>query len=365
MKVSIACGGTGGHIIPGMAVAEVMQDRGHTVHLWLSGKAIEQTALSAWTGTTTTAPFQGFQALRSRQAPRVLWSFWKAYQTCQQAMRQERPDVLLAMGSYASLAPVFAARRWRVPIVLHEANAIPGRAIRLMARYATAIALSVEDARRHIRHPRVLVTGMPLRPAAPHAEPDTPLWDHASPDPFTVLMMGGSGGARRLNALATDAMLQLHRDGIPIRVIHLTGPADELSVRQRYEAAGLPHRVFAFSHQMPALYQQASLAICRSGASTCAELSVYGVPALLVPYPHAVHQHQWANAQVLSAAGAAECLDEQHLTAARLAADVARYRLTPNVLETMRQASRARARPDAAQALATLLESVGHGDGGV
>ncbi len=387
MKIGIACGGTGGHIFPGLATAEALRRRGHTVVLWLAGKNVEQAAVVGWEGKIVTVPFSGFGGIRSWRAPAVLWRLRRAIRQCTDTMRSDRPDVLLAMGSYASLAPVWAARRSAIPVVLHEANVIPGRAIRFLSSWAVAVAVGFEETRAHLCHSRLVVTGMPLRKrwkveggrgkmaevrdqtagsgqltiSNQQSAINNSSLGWLQPQKFTLLVMGGSGGARSLNEKAAAAIIRLHRAGKILQVIHLTGPADELGVRGQYERAGVAHAVFGFFYDMPEIYRRTSLAICRSGASTCAELCRYGVAALLVPYPFATRQHQLANARVLASAGAADVRAESELTAEGLAEYIAGALDDPDRLTRLRQAARRREPGDAAEALAELVERVGQG----
>ncbi|MFH1477974.1 MAG: glycosyltransferase [Verrucomicrobiota bacterium] len=183
-----------------------------------------------------------------------------------------------------------------------------------------------------------------------------------APNAFTLLVMGGSRGAHRLNEIVSQAILRLHLEGNSLQVIHLAGPADEESIRQVYRQAGMPvtagvpHAVFGFLHDMPRAYQMASLAICRSGASTCAELAFYGMPALLVPYPFAIHQHQAANADALASSGAADICDEQILTVDWLVGYVAGLMRDGARLARMRNAALRRVTNNSAAALADLVE---------
>ena len=390
MKIGIACGGTGGHIFPGLAVGEALRQRGHTVILWLAGKPGEDLALAGWVGPVVTVYARGVSSHAPRAIIATCFRLVRAVLQCRQSLQHFSPDVLLAMGSYASIGPVLAARLLNIPFVLHEANVIPGRAIRFLGRWAEAVAVGFEETRHHLAHPRLVVTGMPVRQyvergawsvergnqttdAGPQSKIENRKseignWSALVPCKFTLLIMGGSRGAHRLNEVVSQAILRLHREGNSLQVIHLAGPADEESIRQLYQGAGVPHAVFGFLHDMPRAYQMASLAICRSGASTCAELSFYGVPALLVPYPFAIHQHQAANADALSSAGAADICDEQILTVEWLAGYVAGIPAvagTPAVAGLMRDTARlARMRAAAlrrvtnnpASALADLVE---------
>ena len=402
MKIGIACGGTGGHIFPGLAVAEALRRRGHTVVLWLAGKPGEDLALAGWVGTIVTVYARGVSSHAPRAMIATCFRLVRAVLQCRRSLRRFAPDVLLAMGSYASVGPVLAARWLNIPVVLHEANVIPGRAIRFLSRWAEAVAVGFEETRHHLAHRRLVVTGMPVRrnsdqrseisdqrsevinqkseignQAPPkrfaQASRQSEIENQKSeinalgalaPNAFTILVMGGSRGAHRLNAVVSQAILRLYREGNPLQVIHLAGPADEESIRQVYQqagmpaAAGVPHAVFGFLHDMPRAYRQASLAICRSGASTCAELSYYGVPALLVPYPFAIHQHQAANADALASAGSADICDEQILTVDWLVGYVADLMRDPARLAHMRTAACQRVTNDPASALAELVEEI-------
>jgi UDP-N-acetylglucosamine--N-acetylmuramyl-(pentapeptide) pyrophosphoryl-undecaprenol N-acetylglucosamine transferase len=179
------------------------------------------------------------------------------------------------------------------------------------------------------------------------------------PDRFTVLIVGGSRGAHSLNEKVVEGIIRLHQAGKPVQVIHLTGLADEFGIRRKYQQDGVAHAVFGFLHNMAEAYRRASLAICRSGSSTCAELCRFGIPALLVPYPFATSQHQLANARAMASTGAADVRVELELTAEKLADYIAAAMVEPGRLEGIRQAARARDKGDAAEALADLVEQVG------
>lgn len=353
MKIGIACGGTGGHVFPGLATAEVLRARGHEVTLWVSGRDIEKEALGGWVGPVITVPTRGFP---SRPGAKYVGAFrllWRAFLQCRRTIRLYPPDVFLAMGGYASAAPVMAAHSRSIPVVLHEANVVPGRANRFLSRWAKVFALGFEETRHHIAHPNMVYTGIPLRKMK--AENINADGNILKPGTFTILAMGGSRGARALNEIVAKAVVNLHVGGKAVQIIHLTGAEDETSVRKKYLEAGLPHLVFAFLHNMDQAYRQTSLAICRAGGSTCAELAQFGVPALMIPYPHATSKHQLANARACAAAGAAEVAVEKELTADRLAKYICRLMTDNNKLQRMKNAALKRADKDAAGALADLV----------
>ena len=353
MRVAIACGGTGGHLFPGLATAMALRKRGHTVALWISGRDVEAHVLKVWDGEVVAVRASASSADLSARSllaiPRLAAACVRSFFI----MRRKRPDVLLAMGSYASVGPVVAAWACRIPVVLHEANAVPGRAISFLARFATAIALTFPSAARRLGRHTHVVTGLPLRAAL---RPGARRPGDAG-DVFHVLVMGGSQGAHRLNEIATEALCRLHGGGAPVKVIHLAGLQDESMVRERYAASGVPATVYGFLDNMALAYGHADFVVARAGAASCMELAVCALPALLVPLPSAVRDHQTANAKAMEEAGAADLLAQTELTAERLAAYLDACRRDPSKLARMSRQAKAVAITDAAERLADLLES--------
>ncbi len=342
LHIAIACGGTGGHIFPGLATARVLRERGHHVTLWLAGKDGENTALQGWEGRIVTIPSEGFQfgafrsVLTALRIARAVFSCWRI-------MLRHRPDIVIAMGSYASIGPCLAARLHAIPYVLHEANAVPGRAVRLLAKNARAIAICFEETRYHLKGMNAVSAGMPLRPEI------KPSGLRPLSSEFRLLVMGGSLGAHAINEMVSEAVCALADSRVS--VTHLTGPADEKSVADRYRAAGVNAEVHAFTHDMAPLYEKAALAVCRSGASTCAELGVFALPALLIPYPHAASDHQTANARALEKFGAADVVQQSAMTVEWLKGYLAEQIKDPSRLEKMRTRSAARNVPLNADAI--------------
>jgi UDP-N-acetylglucosamine--N-acetylmuramyl-(pentapeptide) pyrophosphoryl-undecaprenol N-acetylglucosamine transferase len=348
LHIAIACGGTGGHIFPGLATARVLRDRGHHVTLWLAGKGGEDTAVQGWEGTIVTIPSEGFQFGAFRSVLTAL-RIAAAVIRCWTIMIRHRPDVVLAMGSYASIGPCLAARLHGIPYILHEANAIPGRAVKLLAKKARAIAICFEETRYYLKGMNAVSAGMPLRSDLRPSDlrPSTP--------GFHLLVMGGSLGAHAINEMVSEAVCALKNPAVS--VTHLTGPADEEAVAERYRAAGIHAEVHAFTHNMVSLYEKATLAICRSGASTCAELGVFALPALLIPFPHAAGDHQTANARALEKFGAADVIQQSDMTIEWLTGYLAEQIKDPSRLEKMSARSAARNVPlNAAAILAGVVE---------
>jgi UDP-N-acetylglucosamine--N-acetylmuramyl-(pentapeptide) pyrophosphoryl-undecaprenol N-acetylglucosamine transferase len=338
-----------------LATAEVLTSRGHHVTLWLAGKDTEKMVLEGWAGPVVTVPSEGFSNLRSPAALRTVWRLRRAAATCRKRMREDRPDVVLAMGSYASAGPAWAARRLRIPYVLHEANVLPGRAVRLFSRWAHDVAGCFEETRFYLRGRDIELTGMPLRRALAEraALPREP---KADPKAFRLLVMGGSRGARRLNDSVTEAVCQCRNLGLAVEVVHLSGMEDEERVRAAYVEAGVPHRVEAYTGDMAEIYPVQDLAVCRSGAATCAELSAFGLPALLVPYPYATADHQTFNARAMEKCGAADVVPDGELSAGWLKDYLFTRARDGERLARMGAASRGRAVGHGAEALADVVE---------
>lgn len=358
MNIAIACGGTGGHIFPGVATAAELQRRGHRVKLWLAGKDIEAPALRDWKGDAITVDAEGFPSGFSLRAVRASLRLAWAVMACRTLMKENPPAVVLGMGSYASVGPVLAAVTLRIPVVLHEANVVPGRAIVWLSRWARAVAVSFEDTKFYLPNRRIIVTGMPVRPELERAaqRPRPPRMAH---DPWSLLVMGGSRGAKRLNDVVSAALVRLHQKGYAFRVIHLTGPADERAVRSIYAEHRVPHEVLAFANDMATVYSSVDVAICRAGAATCAELALMGLPALLVPYPFAARDHQKFNALAMEKAGAADMVNERDLSEDWLVRYLAEHFERPDRWMQMAKAAKQMAGRNASQALADLVAQVG------
>lgn len=351
LRVAIACGGTGGHTFPGLATGRVLRARGHEVTILQAGRDIEAATLKGWDGPAFKT---GARPIRPATLPAFLRSVARTWRF----FGKWRPDAVLAMGSYASLPPVLAARLRGIPVVLHEANAVPGKAVAFLARRAAATAISFEESAKWLpRGVRVERTGLPVRT---ELLDQPPLDGFATEGGFTVLVTGGSQGAHAVNELASAALASLAaKRAIPgFRIIHQTGAADEAAVRERYRKAGADAQVFSFFNQMGGAMKVADYAIARAGAATCAELCLFGLPALLVPLPIAVRDHQYLNAKHLAEAGAAEVVRQEALDAAGLEARLLALASDRLRLDGMRAAARSLAAPDAAERLADLVCSL-------
>jgi UDP-N-acetylglucosamine--N-acetylmuramyl-(pentapeptide) pyrophosphoryl-undecaprenol N-acetylglucosamine transferase len=353
MTVVVACGGTGGHAFPGLAVAGELKRRGHDVCVWASGRDVEESVLRGWDGET-------FATFARPLRPRYAFALVRSLFRCRLRMRRARPDVLLAMGSYSSLPPVLAASAKNVPVVLHEANTVPGRAVEFLSRFAWRVAVSFGVTADHLPRVRTVRTGLPVRADIASGK----RFDFIPPDSFTVFVTGGSQGAHAVNLLASAALVQMQSvlaargDAVRRRlyVVHQTGEKDKAEVTAVYAGAGIPARVHAFERAMADAFASADLVIARAGASTCFELAACGKPALLVPLPSAVRDHQHFNAEAFAAHGAADEGAQALLTPHQLC----RYLLDkydhPERLKAMAGRMHELAAPDAAAKVADLVE---------
>ena len=352
MDIAIACGGTGGHIFPGVATAQVLKRRGVNVSLWLSGRDVENVSVESWDGQIVTVKAEGFPSDFSLRSIGIAFRLLASIVTCRKLMREKRPDVLLAMGSYASVGPVITAWNLGIPVVLHEANAIPGRAVSFLSRFASAIAVTFPTASHYLRHRRIVVTGLPVREPTESRFEEGPLKKEGM---FTVLVMGGSQGSHRLNEMTSVALSRLYKSGTPVQVIHLTGKKDESLIRATYKSCGIPAMVLGFLKDMNKAYNAADIAICRSGAGACVELAIHGVPALFVPLPLARRDHQLRNARVLEAAAAADVMEERNVSPEYLVEHIRNCMKNRERLDKMKLHMKNIGISDAAQRLADLV----------
>lgn len=357
LKIGVACGGTGGHIFPGLATANVLARRGHEVTLWLAGKDIEHDAVKAWQGKIITIPSEGFQFGLSLRSLKTISRLFKAYRLALVPMRKQIPDVMLAMGSYASFGPIKAAKKLGIPYVLHEANLVPGRAVSLLARKADTVAVSFEKTSYYLKHHNIFFTGMPLRKELQVASA-LPKKERLKGSPLRILVMGGSRGAQVLNEIVPRALAMAAEKKIALEVVHIAGLQEIEAIEKIYATAGINAAVHHFVQKMEDVYLNVDLALCRSGAASCSELAVFGVPALLIPYPFAVRDHQMSNARVMQDSGTADVVAQEDLTVTWLRDYLVNVSQKPARLERMSIAMKKRGQSNAAEQLADLLEKV-------
>ncbi len=365
MRVVIAAGGTGGHIFAALALADSLA-RDHGADVRFIGtpdgqEAARVPAAGYRFDAVASTPLLREVSLRAAKAPVVAL---RSALAC--APLVEGADVAVGTGGYASVPAILAARRAHVPIVLHEPNARPGLANRILARFADAIGVAFEGVGQRLRGPaRIEVTGYPVREAILRvADHRKELADEAredldlDPDRRTVLVWGGSQGALHLDEVVAAALPLLGSDD-DLQLIVLTGAANLAVVAAAAErATGIRVRALPFLDRMELALAVADLAVSRAGATTIAEQTVCGLPALLVPYPHATQNHQEANARELERAGAAGVVLDVDLTAQVLVDRVHSMFGDPAGLASMAERSLSWAKPDAVDRFARLVVEV-------
>jgi UDP-N-acetylglucosamine--N-acetylmuramyl-(pentapeptide) pyrophosphoryl-undecaprenol N-acetylglucosamine transferase len=346
-SIVVAAGGTGGHVVPALAFAEALKEAGASVR-WVGARRGVETRLVPQAGWPLLAldlrPWRGRWYRPIVFVPLLL----AALVPLGRFFRRVRPGAVVAFGGYASAAAALAALLFRRPLVLHEQNLVPGWTSRLFAPWARLVFVADRDVLAG--HGRVRAVGVPVRRAfLDLPPPEVRFQDRRGP--LRLLVLGGSQGARSLNRLVPEA-LGLLPDPRNLTVVHQTGPAGLEETRARYARAGIEAELAPFFDDMPERYAAADLALCRAGAATLAELAAVGLGAVLVPFPHAVDDHQRANALRHAEAGAAQVVDERHLDAARLAAVLAPLLAGRETLLAMAVRARTRARPEASAIMA-------------
>ncbi len=322
MNAVIACGGTGGHLFPGLAVAEVLRKRGHNVMLFISEKEIDSLATSGHTEFRfEKLPTVGLPSPFSPTIVRFLQRFNESLSLCRRIYRSFNPHFVLGMGGFTSTAPVLAGRMRGIPTFIHESNAFPGKANRLTARMVRAVLLGFKECAQFFPKVRTEVTGTPIRSELKRIdrnEAREKLGLH--PDLRTLLVMGGSQGASGINQAMIRALPALQ--GQALQVIHLSGARDERLLADNYQREKIPAYVAAFHHSMGDVYSAADFAIARSGAASLAELAAFSLPSLLVPFPYAADDHQTRNAEIFVRADAAVLVREVDLAGDLLATKI-------------------------------------------
>jgi UDP-N-acetylglucosamine--N-acetylmuramyl-(pentapeptide) pyrophosphoryl-undecaprenol N-acetylglucosamine transferase len=362
-------GGTAGHVMPAIAIAQALVDRRHppsSIHMAGSARGLEAKLFPDAGFPYTLLPGRGIERRLSWQNIRSAWALVRAFGQAWRLVGRLRPQVVVSVGGYASVPCALAAMLRRIPIVVAEQNAAPGAANRLVGRFAKACAVAFEGTPL----PRAVVTGNPVRPevlAIDRAQ-DNEAARHkldVYPGRRMVLIFGGSLGALRINRATRDAVRRWS-SRTDLHVRHVVGRRDwpELSAALAgavRRGAPMRYQAVEYDDDMPTSLAAADLAVCRAGSSTSFELLAAGLPAVLVPSPHVTADHQTANARHLERAGAAVVVPDAELDGARLTAEVDALLDDPARLAAMSQAARVAARPHAAEDIAQLAEECARG----
>ncbi|MDB6121918.1 MAG: UDP-N-acetylglucosamine--N-acetylmuramyl-(pentapeptide) pyrophosphoryl-undecaprenol [Pedosphaera sp.] len=353
-RIAIACGGTGGHLFPGLAVAEQLIQRGCTVTLLISPKEVDQQAVKAASGMqVATLPAVGL-GRGSRIA--FVRGFIQSTFAARKLFKQERPEAVLAMGGFTSAPPVVAAKAMGVPTFLHESNTIPGRANRWLSRIVKEAFIGFPEAALRLHTWHAKATGTPVRPQfRPSDSAVCRVALGLNPDKPVLVVTGGSQGASGLNDMVISALPMLVKLVPGLQLVHLTGPNDVEKVEKACTANGIKAFVRPFFAEMNVALGAASAVISRAGASSLAELAAMHVPSVLVPFPAATDNHQYYNALAFQKTGAAHLLEQKSANPETLAKLIAELIQVPGVREKMCEALGQWHAPRAAEQIAESI----------
>lgn len=356
MRFAIAGGGTGGHLFPALAVGEVLKERGHDVLIFISEKEVDSLATQDRTDFRfERLPSIGMPKLFSSAIFGFFWQFNQSLTLCGKIYSEFDPEAVLGMGGFTSTPPILAAKLRRIPTFLHESNAIPGKANKLNARLVGEVLLGLEECKRFLPADKCRVTGTPVRRTLTRIPREEALATFGlDTSRKTLLVMGGSQGAHGINVAASNALPLLSDHAL--QVVHLTGAKDEVAVRRKYDENGVHAYVAPFCHTMEHVYSAADVAIARSGAASLAELALFGIPGILIPYPYAAEDHQTLNAEVFTRAKAAELLKESDVTGETLAGALHELLSDPSRMQAMGENARKLTPEGAAKRVADVLE---------
>jgi UDP-N-acetylglucosamine--N-acetylmuramyl-(pentapeptide) pyrophosphoryl-undecaprenol N-acetylglucosamine transferase len=346
-RLIVAGGGTGGHLFPGVAVAQAFLARhSHNRVLFVnSGRPLDTAVLNRLGWPYVTIPIEGIKHRGLFKQLRALfktpWAIWRS----RAILRDFGPHVVLGVGGYSAGPVVLAAWLKRLPTALHEQNQLPGLTNRLLRRIVDRVYLTFEDTARRFKTHKTVVTGNPVRDEIIALGDRSPLFKENGR--FNLLLLGGSQGAHAINQ-AMVAALPVLKQYRGLTVVHQTGPEDETVVAKAYAEAGISAQVKAFFDEVAELYLQADLIVCRAGATTVAEITAVGRAAVFVPFPQAADDHQTGNAKALVAAGAAEMIAQKDLNAEVLARTILAYMQDRPRLADMASKAMTLGRPEAA-----------------
>ncbi len=350
MRALIAGGGTGGHLFPAVALAETFRAKepeGEILFVGtdnpmeistLSKKGFDHVAIAA-------SGLKGLGICRQiRSLLKIPLGFWQAVGI----IWRYKPDIVVGVGGYASGPVALAARIMGKKMIIHEQNVIPGFTNRVLGRFAHRICITFPDKLAVFKSSKTVVTGNPVRHELLTVEASK---TKASSEHFTVLVMGGSQGSHSINCTVVEALKHL-KEPSRTRFVHQTGPRDASWVAMAYERFGIKATVEPFFEDMATAYGLADLVICRAGATSVAELTVLGKPAILIPFPFAASNHQEFNARYVANSGGGEVVLEKDLNGKLLAERIDRYLSNPKALRAMSARAQALGRPDAAELIA-------------
>jgi UDP-N-acetylglucosamine--N-acetylmuramyl-(pentapeptide) pyrophosphoryl-undecaprenol N-acetylglucosamine transferase len=343
MRVVIAGGGTGGHLFPGLAVAQELKRRDSVAEILFVGSevGIESRVVPQEGFPLETLPIKGIKGRGIRGFIEALWGIPVSFFRSLRTIGRFRPECVIGVGGYASGPFLVAGKMKGIRCVIMEQNLRPGLTNLILARLVDRVFTTYEGSAAYFPRFKVMRTGNPVR------------WRTLPPperqERFSILVFGGSAGARRINLRMVEALERLKDLGPKLRITHQTGEADFASVRAAYSPLPFEAEILSFIERMDLAYARADLVICRAGATTIAELTAFGKPAILIPYPYAAYDHQRLNAQALKDWGAAEMILDRELNGESLASAIRALYTDRERLKKMGEAARKLGKPEAAE----------------
>jgi len=347
MRAILAGGGTGGHVIPALAIAQQLQkDYAAEVLFIGTARGIENRLVPAAGFDLRLVQVGALNRVSLTTRLKTIFDLPRAVWDSSRILSQFRPDIVIGVGGYASGPAMLAAILRRIPTLVFEPNFVPGFANRLVAPLVSGAAVHFAETGRYFRHCEV--TGVPVREAFFQFSEEHP--DHTK----TLLVFGGSQGAHAINQVVMDSVPSLRQRVPGIHIVHQTGERDYNDAQAAYAKLGDLVEAHRFIDDMPGAFARADLLVCRSGASTVAEVTAAGKPAVFVPFPRAADDHQKRNAEALERAGAAVMLEESKLTSESLVDAISKLFTDPSRLEKMGDAARKLSHPNAARDIAAI-----------
>lgn len=345
----IAGGGTGGHLFPGIAVAEefLRRDSANRVIFIGTKRGIEHRLLGPLGYTLREIDVEGLKGRGPKALVRGLYAIPNSMLQSRRIFREFRPDVVIGVGGYASGPAVMAARLMRIPTAVAEQNALAGNTNRILGKFVDRVFLTYQESRGPFAAGKVLVTGNPVRAAFVDASKQSSPADARR----GLLIFGGSQGAAAINKAVTEMLPRLKTFTPAVRVVHQTGEREVETVGRAYRDCGVAAEVTPFISDMVSAYAAADLIICRAGATSLAEITAAGKASVLIPFPFAADDHQTQNARAMADAGAAVMIRQSELTGEKLFGVVKELLENERRLREMEQKSKALGRPDAAAAI--------------
>lgn len=358
LRVLMAAGGTGGHIFPGLAIAEALRarafDRGPfkcDIHFLGTGRELESRLIPSAGFPLHVVPAAGLKGIGGRRRARNLLMLPRSFLRTKAIFAEFRPNVVVGTGGYLAGPPMLHAALMDIPTLLIEPNVAPGFTNRVLAPLVRLAAVGFPET-AGFYGAKARVTGHPVRRefARIQAKEHVP--------PFTVLILGGSQGSKAINDCVIQALPLLSKEVAAVRIIHQTGERDYNAVREAYGRQGLKAEVCVFIDNVAEAFAHADLVIARAGAMTVAEMAAAGKASLLIPFPSATDAHQLENARALERAGGARVIEQRELDPKRLVKDLRDLLEHPEQLVEMERSARALARPEAAERIADLIEEL-------